>query len=56
MSLTNLANSIMANGDFTCDDAININTEFAYDFTLSHSVFNYFKDSDYARDVVVKMI
>jgi hypothetical protein len=35
---------------------ININTDLAYDFTLSHSVFHYFKDSYYARDVVVKMI
>ncbi|MDB9900847.1 class I SAM-dependent methyltransferase [Gammaproteobacteria bacterium] len=56
MSLINLANSIMPNGEFTCDEAININTDLAYDFTLSHSVFHYFKDLDYARDVVVKMI
>ena len=55
-SLIHLANSIMPDGDFICDEAININIESAYDFTLSHSVFHYFKDMNYARDVVVKMI
>ena len=46
----------MPNGNFTYDEAININTDEAYDFILSHSVFHYFKDLDYAKDVLVKMI
>ena len=46
MSLINLAKTIMPNGDFACDEAININTDQAYDFILSHSVFHYFKVPD----------
>ena len=56
MSLIHLAKTIMPNGDFTCDEAININTDQAYDFILSHSVFHYFKDLNYAKGVLAKMI
>jgi len=54
--LIHLAKTIMPNSDFTCDEAININTNKTYDFIVSHSVFHYFKDLDYAKDVLVKMI
>ena len=56
MSLINLAKTIMPNGNLICDEAININTNETYDFIVSHSVFHYFKDLDYAKDVLVKMI
>ena len=56
MSLIHIANTIMRNGIFTCGEAININADQVYDFILSHSVFHYFKDLDYAKDVLVKMI
>ena len=56
MILINLAKTIMPNGDFACDEAINMDASQAYDFVVSHSVFHYFKDLDYARDVLVKMI
>jgi hypothetical protein len=56
MSLINLAKTIMPNGNLICDEAININTNETYDFIVSHSVFHYFKDLDYAKDVLVRMI
>ena len=56
MSLINLAKTIMPSGNFSCDEAINISTSESYDFILSHSVFHYFKDLEYAKSVLVKMI
>jgi trans-aconitate methyltransferase len=56
VSLIHLAKTIMPNGDFTCDEAININTNKTYDFVLSHGVFHYFDNLDYARSVLEKMI
>ena len=56
MSLIHLAKTIMSNSDFTCDEAVNMNTNKTYGFVVSHSVFHYFKDLDYAKDVLVKMI
>lgn len=55
MVLINLSNTIMSNSDFKCDEAININNE-KYDFVVSHSVFHYFNNLDYAREVIMKMI
>ena len=55
MSLINLAKVIMPSSNYICDEAVNIDTS-AYDFVISHSVFHYFKDLDYARDVLIKMI
>jgi hypothetical protein len=37
----------MKNSNFTKDEAININED-KYDMVLSHCVFHYFKDSNYA--------
>lgn len=56
MSQIKLAKTIMPSGDFTCDEAINMSTSKSYDFVVSHSVFHYFKDLDYAKGVVKKMI
>ena len=56
IALINLAKTIMSNGDFSCDEAINIDIDIKYDFVVSHSVFHYFKDWNYAKEVLIKMI
>ena len=55
MILVDLAKTIMPSCYFTCDEAINID-DTKYDFVISHSVFHYFKNLDYAKEVIVKMI
>jgi len=45
----------MQSSDYICDDAGNIDNR-SYDFVVSHSVFHYFKDLDFAKDVLIKMI
>jgi len=54
-SLINLAKTLMQSSDYICDDAGNIDNR-SYDFVVSHSVFHYFKDLDFAKDVLIKMI
>ncbi len=56
MTLINFAKTIMPNGDFVCDDAINIEVNKKYDFVVSHSVFHYFQDLNYAKEVLMIMI
>jgi len=56
MILINLANTIMPNSDFTHQEAIDMDLSKKYDIVLSHSVFHYFKDLDYAHNVIKKMI
>ena len=56
MSLINLARTIMPNGDFVCEDAINMEVNKKYDFVVSHSVFHYFQDLNYAKEVLINMI
>jgi len=51
-----LARAIMPNREFIVDEAIRINTQDKYDIVVSHGVFFYFNDLDYAREVIVKMI
>jgi len=55
MILIDLANTIIKNSDFTNNEAVNINDE-KYDIVVSHSVFHYFKDLNYAKNVINKMI
>ena len=55
VSLINLAKTLMPSSDYICDDAGNIDSR-SYDFVVSHSVFHYFKDLDFAKDVLIKMI
>ena len=46
----------MPNSDFKNQEAIDMNLSKKYDIVLSHSVFHYFKDLDYAENVIKKMI
>ncbi len=46
----------MKNKNFEELEADKINTKDRYDIVLSHSVFHYFKDLEYAKKVIVKMI
>ncbi len=54
--LIDLANTIMTDGEFNNIEAIDIDVENKYDIVLSHSVFFYFKDLEYAKQVLLKMI
>jgi hypothetical protein len=56
MTLIKLANIIFSNEDFICNDAINIDSSKGYDFVISHSVFHYFKNLNYAKEVIKNMI
>jgi ubiquinone/menaquinone biosynthesis C-methylase UbiE len=52
-SLINLAKDAIPNGTFVVDEAINLNfEETLFDVVFSHSVFHYFPDKDYAKDVL----
>ena len=46
----------MINYDFIDTEAIAIDTEKKYDIVLSHSVFHYFKDLEYAKKTIVAMV
>ena len=56
MSLIKLANTIFNNNNFVEDEAINLNNSDKYNIVVSHSVFHYFKDLDYAKNVIEHMI
>lgn len=53
--LIEICNNIMPEMQFDVCQASNLNTEIKYDFVSAFSVFFYFKDYDYARDVLEKM-
>lgn len=53
--LINLANTIMKNSSFEIDEAINIDINEKYDLVISHSVFHYFKNLEYAKNTIEKM-
>lgn len=55
-SLITLANAIMPQNNFITADAIVLDTVKKYDIVLSHGVFLYFSDLEYAREVITKMI
>lgn len=51
------ARKVLGNdNEFICDEAVNIDTTVKYDAVLSNSVFSYFKDYEYARNVLEKML
>jgi histidinol-phosphate/aromatic aminotransferase/cobyric acid decarboxylase-like protein/choline kinase/ubiquinone/menaquinone biosynthesis C-methylase UbiE len=54
--MINKARSIMANADFTVCDAINLDCNEKYDFIVANSVFFYFPDYEYSKEVLRKMI
>jgi len=53
--LIELANKIMPKADFKVKEAIDIDAR-KYDFVISHSVFHYFHDLNYAKKVIEKMV
>lgn len=54
--LTSLARTIMKDSDFSVIEALQMDSKNRYDIVLSHSVFFYFKDLEYAKQVLLKMI
>ena len=54
--LIELANTVMKDSSFEHKDALMIDTNLKYDIVFSHSVFHYFKNLDYAKKVIKKMI
>ena len=54
--LIDLANRVMINCDFQQTEASKIDFKIKYDFVISHSVFHYFTDLEYAEDVIKKML
>ena len=45
----------MQSNDLKCDDAINLDVNVKYDLVISIGAFPYFKDLDYAKDILTKM-
>jgi trans-aconitate methyltransferase len=54
--LIDLASIFFKSDAFIVNEAINIDIKKAFDVVISHSVFHYFKDLEYAREVVISMI
>jgi len=54
--LLDLAKKIMPKGQFLYQEAKNLDTTKKYDIVLSHSVFFYFDNLDYAKEVLNKMV
>jgi len=54
--LIDLANRVMKNCDFQQIEALKMDFKIKYDFVISHSVFHYFKNLEYAEDVIEKML
>jgi trans-aconitate methyltransferase len=54
--LIDLANRMMPQSDFIINDASAITVSKKYDLVVSHSVFHYFRDLDYAKTVLEKMV
>jgi trans-aconitate methyltransferase len=54
--LIDLANIFFKSDAFTVNEAINIDIKKKFDIVISHSVFHYFKDLEYAREVVISMM
>lgn len=55
-NLIKIAKSFMPSCDFTYSEASNLDVNKKYDYVVSHSVFFYFEDYDYAEIVLDKMI
>lgn len=56
LPLIDLANRVMKNCDFQQIEAKKLDFEIKYDFVISHSVFHYFKNLEYAEDVIKRML
>jgi SAM-dependent methyltransferase len=54
--LIGLAKKMIPEYDFSCGDAINLDSRDKFDTVLSHSVFQYFKSLEYADDIIDKML
>ena len=54
--LIDFANRVMKNCDFQQIEASKMDFKIKYDFVISHSVFHYFKDLEYAEDIIEKML
>ena len=51
-----IAKSIFCSKNFICEEAMNILSKIKFDVVLSHSVFQYFPNLDYAEKVIINMI
>ncbi len=55
-SLSNTAKKVLWDDvEITCDEAVNLDTSKKYDLVYSDSVFVYFTDMEYAKEVLEKM-
>ena len=54
--LIDLANTIMKDCDFERNEASKTDFKLRYDYVISHSVFHYFDNLDYAEEVIKKML
>jgi trans-aconitate methyltransferase len=55
-NLISFARQAMKGMNFRVSEAIEVNTAEKYDIVLSNSVFQYFKDYSYAKEVIERMI
>ena len=55
-ALIHLAKQTMPNGKFEWHEALEIDETETYDVVLANSVFQYFRDLDYAKTVLLKML
>jgi trans-aconitate methyltransferase len=55
-NLINIIKKAIPEGDFTCGEAIEIETDITYDILVSNSAFFYFPSYDYAEKVIRKML
>jgi len=55
-ALISLANTFFKSNDFIHNEAIFMDTKVKFDLVLSHSVFQYFSDYQYAKKVLLAMI
>ena len=53
--LIDLAKSVLKTTDLKCDEALHVAAEPKYDIVLADSVFQYFLDEDYGKQVLKKM-
>jgi hypothetical protein len=54
-SLVEISKCVLQSEDLVCDEAIHMSVLPEYDAVLSNSVFSYFPDEEYARNVLEKM-
>lgn len=54
--LIELARRMFRSDKFICEEALNLSQEPLFDIVMSHSVFQYFPDMDYAEKIVKNMV